>query len=95
MINTTAGVTSPLLAKLVGQLREIGSLESEPRKKMAYTKAIASLLEASDEFDSMVLQPSSQKVWKKLPGIGDSICLKIEEFLMFGMINKLRELRNR
>jgi DNA polymerase/3'-5' exonuclease PolX len=93
MVETIVNPVSPLLAELVYQLRQLAALEPEPRKRQAYLKAGESLLENADKFNDMARQPSSKQAFKELPGIGDSISSKIEEFLMFGKITKLLELQ--
>jgi DNA polymerase/3'-5' exonuclease PolX len=89
-----AGLVSPLLAELVYQLRQLSVLETEPRKRQAYLKAGESLLEHAEDFNFMASQVASKEAFKSLPGIGDSISSKIEEFLVFGKIQKLVELQN-
>jgi DNA polymerase/3'-5' exonuclease PolX len=85
---------SPILSALVAELRQIGALET-PHKAAAYMKAADSLLDNASLFDEYVAMPASTKPWKKLNGVGDSICTKIEEFLMLGYIPKLRALQEK
>jgi DNA polymerase/3'-5' exonuclease PolX len=83
---------NPLLSELVLKLRMIGKLEPDVRKKKAYSIAVESLLENAEKFSELVMTPSIKMAFKSLPGIGDSISAKIEEFIMTGNIKKLIEL---
>lgn len=83
---------NPLLSELVLKLRMIGKLEPDLRKKKAYSIAVESLLENADKFNDMAMTNSVRQAFKALPGIGDSISMKIEEYLMTGNIRKLVEL---
>ena len=84
---------NPLLTDLVYQLRMIGKLEPDMHKRTAYAMAVESLLLNADSFGEMAMAMSIAKEFKKLPGIGDSISSKIEEFLMTGKIQKLIDLQ--
>jgi DNA polymerase/3'-5' exonuclease PolX len=84
---------NPLLSELIIALRLIGKYEPEPHKAKAYDVAVNSLLRNADKFNELAMHSPGGKAFKELDGIGDSISLKIEEFLMTGKIHKLEELK--
>ena len=81
---------NPLCNSLAIELRKLSTLEPDPHRAKAYQKAATVLLENIEQFDSLMID----KDFKSLPGIGDSINRKIEEFLMTGHISKLKELES-
>lgn len=70
--------------KEIAQLLEIKGIAYKPR---AYQKAAFVLEEINQSI------PTNAKEIKKIPGIGESIALKIEEFLKTGKIKYLEDLK--
>lgn len=80
------------LAQILYQIADILELQEVQFKPRTYQKA-AQTIEALSEDIGTIYQKGGVKALEELPGIGQSIALKIEEFIKTGKIKYYQELK--
>lgn len=82
------------IAKIFHQISLFLEMEDVPFKPQAYEK-VARILEAGDFDLEKIYQKQGIDGLERIPGVGKSIALKIEEFLKTGKIKYLQELEKK
>lgn len=82
------------IAKILHEIEEMLEINSIPFKPKAYRKAAESIENLKDDIGSMY-KKGGTKAFKDIPGIGESIAKKIEEYLKKGKIKYYKELKEK
>ncbi|OGY59708.1 MAG: DNA polymerase III [Candidatus Colwellbacteria bacterium RIFCSPLOWO2_01_FULL_48_10] len=80
------------IAKILREISEYLGMESEPFKPRAYEKAAEAIESLSDSAEAAYSSGGIDAL-KKIPGVGESIAEKIEEFIETGKIKYYAELK--
>jgi len=82
------------LAKIFYEIADYLKMEGTPFKPFAYEKA-ALALETLEEEVSEIYKREGERGLKKIPGVGESIAQKIEEYLKTGKIKYYEKLKKK
>ena len=82
------------IAKILRQIEEMLEINSVPFKPKAYRKA-AEIIENLKEDVDLIYKKGDLKALKEIPGVGESIAKKIEEYLKKGKIRYYEELKEK
>ena len=82
------------IAKILREIGEYLEMKGEAFKPRAYEKA-SSAIEALDRPLSEIYQKGGLKALEKIPGVGSSIALKIEELLKKGRLEYYEKLKKK
>ena len=82
------------IAKIFYAIAEYLEMEGVAFKPYAYQKAAITLENLKDDVEELYHQ-GGLKAIKKIPGVGESIALKIEEYLKTGKIQYYEEFKQR
>ncbi len=82
------------IANILYEIADFLDMDDTPFRPLAYKKA-ASSLENLEEDIEVIYKRGGTKELEKIPGIGEHIALRIEEYLKKGKIGYLQELRKK
>ncbi|OPX20679.1 MAG: DNA polymerase III [Desulfobacca sp. 4484_104] len=82
------------IARIFNELAEYLEMEGVAFKPYAYQKAALTLENLKDDV-AAIYQQGGLKALKKIPGVGESMALKIEEYLKTGKIQYYEEFKQR